>query len=161
MPKTFILVVVKVSKDIPNRGQGLLYVLQVLAKRSIGLKGCEASLKAFTDSGLIDRLAQVHRDALSIYDCLKGLCQQCGHTYLLNRYFQKSKHFIDHPVHSFKQGYEFLEQHGVIKVEKKQGALRLYLHRYWFAECSIATDLGRLWNNHAEKPWKFDIDYSE
>lgn len=118
---------------------------------------CEATLHAYTTSGLIDAVDVVPRDALHVYHALKDMCRRDGHTYVtfsdLIRYF-RDKNFT---VRDSTAAREFLIENNITVEDESKS--RIYLRKYWTAEQNIAESIMILQDLHKVSPWTLDIDF--
>ena len=70
---------------------------QVVKKLRLG-KGFEASLKRYESCDIMAGIQQPYKDAIHIYDVLKSLSHQYGHTFLYKASLEHSKFFGDYKV---------------------------------------------------------------
>lgn len=142
------------------------------------ITGIEASLDGFYRTGLVEHCGQTEIHAMYLYEALKYLCRQHGHTYVKvgrlewqalvvwRKYHQPSK-AKSQPFSKpqgdvvpiavdFGSALDLLEDWHVIVRENNN--LHVFLHRYWHAEVKIAEAFGDLRKWHEVEPWTFEID---
>ncbi|NXX91958.1 HELB helicase, partial [Centropus bengalensis] len=119
--------------------------------RELNLSYCEATWAAFCQcEHLLQKIPDLQKNALLLYDQLKKQCRQMGHTYEdqdeLARFVSK-----DMSIEHAWQSLEFLKDHHVVIKEKKLVFLP-HLHK---SEKDIARYVGDLLSNH---PWQLNVD---
>ena len=120
---------------------------------------CEATLEAYTSSGLVGKLSPVERDALYIYDTLKACCRRGGHTFVPEVKLRNNhRPACSHKFEDWDAAIKFLVQHKVISLEPGQGHQRVYLYRLWKAEQDIALGIHQLFQEHSNCPWDLDVN---
>jgi hypothetical protein len=123
------------------------------------LFGCEAKLSAIYESGLIDKFPPEIQDGLHIYDVLKKVTRQGGHTFTHRTWLPSCTKFEDYKVKNWPNALKFLEENQIILQENKNGKDRVYLLKEWTAETGIANWIQTLFEMHQEDPWIFELDF--
>ena len=113
--------------------------------------GCEASLQSCVNSGLIEKLSPLHKDALYIYDALKVCCRRGGHTFITETKLCNSK--------NHESALAFLEKELIVKLETCGSSRRVYLYTLWKAERDIANGVQELFRIHRRDPWSLGVDF--
>ena len=137
----------------------LCSVFVKLVSRRFGINNCEASLRAFYVSDIINSVANPQRDALHVYDELKTFCRVKGHTYVRIPELKALCTTRDFEIENWTAVREFLKDHQITVEEKKPNARsHVYLSMYWSAEKNVANFFCKLKKLHQAEPWKFQID---
>ncbi|NWU89363.1 HELB helicase, partial [Upupa epops] len=119
--------------------------------RELDLSYCEASWFAFCQcKHLLQKIPDLQKNALILYDKLKKRCREMGHTYEdqdeLARLVSK-----DMPIEHVWQSLEFLKDHNIVIREKKL----VFLPHLYKSEKDIAVCIGDLLSNCS---WQLDVD---
>ncbi|NXP29334.1 HELB helicase, partial [Scytalopus superciliaris] len=119
--------------------------------KELNLSYCEATWAAFCQcEHLLQKIPELQKNALILYDLLKKHCREMGHTYEdqdeLARFVSKNM-----STEHVWQSLEFLKDQKIVIREKKL----VFLPHLYKAEKDIAMYIGDLLSNH---PWKLDAD---
>lgn len=120
--------------------------------KELKLVRCEAQLAAFEDSGLLQKIPLLQRNALRVYDQLKAHCHRMGSTYVelqtLCEELSRKDGIADEEAWNAVQ---FLKELGVVVRERKKVALQ----NYYVYETGIAKCLRCLVE---AEPWQIPLD---
>ncbi|KAK3603553.1 hypothetical protein CHS0354_027977 [Potamilus streckersoni] len=129
---------------------------KALMKIKCGILGCETSLKALDLSGLGAKLSRRDRNSLKIYEKLKEVTREDGHTRVL---YTDLVRMLDDTVNNWTDCMDFLQMHNIVKKIREGGSTVVYLYNLWHAERKIAKGINKLILANTEKPWKLDVDW--
>ncbi|KAJ8025968.1 DNA helicase B [Holothuria leucospilota] len=121
---------------------------RVLYKK-YNLSGCEAKLTDLEKSGVFDRLDDVKKDSIIVYDKLKNYCWRYGHTYMKCPGKKKFSNLAQHHCKDRSQTQMFLCSDRIRAAKCEPRSVhsfmpRLFLWKYWKAEKDIALYLRKI-----------------
>ncbi|KAL3884222.1 hypothetical protein ACJMK2_030440 [Sinanodonta woodiana] len=129
---------------------------KALMKVKCDILGCETNLKALDLSGLGVKLSRRDRDSLRIYEKLKEVTRDAGHTGVL---YTDLVQMLDATINNWEDCMDFLQMYNIVKKIREGANTVVYLYNLWHAERKIAKGINNLILSNNERPWKLDVDW--
>ncbi|XP_046571566.1 DNA helicase B-like [Haliotis rubra] len=128
--------------------------------RDFGVMGLEAHLRSWINSGLINHIPPVQKDALYMYNALKLHAKKRGHTYVNENElrYRSALFFEKHVVQNWEEALAFLNENAVIIFEEEVDHVKIFLKNLWYAERDTAKAFAAVLENGSRDPLEMDVD---
>ncbi|XP_067676548.1 DNA helicase B-like [Haliotis asinina] len=130
--------------------------------KEFGVMGIEAHLRSWINTGLINHIPPVQKDALYMYNALKLHAKKRGHTYVNENElrYRSAQFFEKHVVHNWEQALAFLNENAVTICEIEVDHVKIFLKHLWYAERDTARAFAAVLENGSSRPLEMDVDLS-